>query len=383
VAVGRYLIVGGVAGGASTAARLRRLDEHAEIVLFERGDHVSYANCGLPYYAGGAIAERERLFVMTPEKFRGRLGLDVRTGMEAVGIDRARKVLKLKDRRSGAVLEEPYDKLVLSPGAEPQRPPIPGLDLEGVFTLRTVPDVDRIKAWLDERRPERAVVIGGGFIGLEMAENLHRRGVFVSVVEAQAQVMTVLDPELAALVHAQLRAKNVELALGQAVQAIEQRGSRLVVRLSSGTELPADGVILSVGVKPDTAFARESGLACAPTGALLVDAHMRTSDPDIYALGDAVAVRSLVLDRGVTIPLAGPATKQARVVAENLHRSSKGESGLQSYPAPWAPPSPRSSTSPPPPPASRRRSCGRRASPSSGPSSTAPAMPATIPAPSP
>ena len=314
----RVLIVGGVAGGASTAARLRRLDEGAEIVVFERGSHVSYANCGLPYYAGGVIAERERLFVMTPEKFKAWLSVEVRTGTEVVAIDRSRKVVVAKELATGRTTEEPYDKLVLSPGAEPLRPPIPGLELDGVFTLRSVPDVDRLKAWLDERRPRRAVVIGGGFIGLEVAENLHHRGIAVTVVEALGQVMSVLDPEMAALVQTQLRSKGVGLALGETVTALQRREGGLVATLASGGELPADLVLLSVGVRPDTAFARESGLACSPSGALVVDAALRTSDSHIFALGDAVEVQSPVLGRPVSVPLAGPATKQARVVAENV-----------------------------------------------------------------
>nr|WP_320131359.1 FAD-dependent oxidoreductase [uncultured Holophaga sp.] len=328
----RVLIVGGVAGGASTAARFRRLDEHAEVVIFERGDYVSYANCGLPYYAGGAIKERDRLFVMTPGKFQDWLGVQVRTGHEAVGIDTARKVLKVKELASGRLMEESYDKLVLSPGAEPLRPPIPGIDLEGIFTLRSVPDVDRIKSWLDARRPERAVVVGGGFIGLEMAENLHARRIAVTVVEAQDQVMNGLDPEMAAMVQAQLRSKGVGLRLGTPVQAFERRGSRLFVKLAPDDELSADVVILSIGVRPDTGFIREAGIACAPHGAIQVDGSLRTSDPHVFALGDAVAVPSLVMDRSLVVPLAGPATKQARVVAGNLARSLRGEEALETYP---------------------------------------------------
>ena len=319
----RILIVGGVAGGASTAARLRRLDEHAEIVVFERGGHVSYANCGLPYYAGEVIQERDRLFVMTPEKFKGWLAVDVRTGTEVVAIDRARKVVVAKDLDTGRTREERYDRLVLSPGAEPLRPPIPGLGLEGVFTLRSVPDADRIKAWIDTRKPERATIVGGGFIGLEMAENLHGRGAAVTVVEALDQVMGVLDPDMASMVHAHLRAKGVGLVLGDAVRSFERRDGRLVAALASGTEIAGDMVVLSVGVRPDTAFARESGIACGASGAILVDAAMRTSDPDIFALGDAVEVRSPVLGKDVHVPLAGPATKQARLVAENLLLSLK------------------------------------------------------------
>lgn len=312
----RYLIVGGVAGGASAAARLRRLDETAQIILVERGDYVSYANCGLPYYAGGVIAERDRLFVMTPEKFKAWLKVEVRTATEALGFDAEAKTIRLRDRRNGSESTERYDALILSPGAEPIKPPIPGIESEGIYTMRSVPDVDAVKKRIDEARPERAVVIGGGFIGLEMAENLHQRGAFVTVVEAMEQVMGVLDFEMAAMVHQQLKAKNVELYLGDAVTAFERRGSRVVVTLASGTELPADIVILSIGVKPDTAFAKASGVECAPNGAILVDERMATNLHGVYALGDAVAFMHPVLKKPMGIPLAGPANKQARVVAD-------------------------------------------------------------------
>ncbi|MBU0928380.1 MAG: FAD-dependent oxidoreductase [Spirochaetes bacterium] len=314
----RYIVIGGVAGGASTAARLRRLDERAEIILVERGDYISYANCGLPYYAGGVISERERLFVMTPEGFKSRLAVDVRTGTEAVAIDTASKSVTLLDVRTGAKKVERYDALVLSPGAEPLRPPIPGIGSEGIYTLRSVPDVDAIKKRVDEGRPERAVIVGGGFIGLEMAENLHERGVFVTVVEAQDQVMNVLDPEMAAMVHQQLKGKNVELYLSDGVSSFERRGSRIVVKLASGAELPSDIVILSIGVRPDTKIAREAGIALAPNGGILVDERMRTSAPDVYALGDAASFMNPVLNKPLGVPLAGPANKQARVVADAI-----------------------------------------------------------------
>ncbi|HPE88457.1 MAG TPA: FAD-dependent oxidoreductase [Spirochaetales bacterium] len=314
----RYIVIGGVAGGASTAARLRRLDEGAEILLVERGDYISYANCGLPYYAGGVIAERERLFVMTPDKFKAWLNVDVRTGTEAASIDAAARTVTLREPRTGAVTVEPYDALVLSPGAEPIRPPIPGIDSEGIYTLRSVPDIDAIKKKVDESRPERAVIVGGGFIGLEMAENLHERGVFVTVVEAQPQVMNVLDPEMAAMVHQQLKSKNVELYLSDGVSAFERRGSRVVVKLASGAELPADLVILSIGVRPDTRIAKEAGVETAPNGAILVDERMRTNLPGVYALGDAAAFMNPVLGKALGVPLAGPANKQARVVAASI-----------------------------------------------------------------
>jgi NADPH-dependent 2,4-dienoyl-CoA reductase/sulfur reductase-like enzyme/peroxiredoxin family protein/rhodanese-related sulfurtransferase/TusA-related sulfurtransferase len=313
----RFVIVGGVAGGASTAARLRRLDEKADIVLIERGEYVSYANCGLPYYAGGEIAERERLFVMTPEKFRGWLSVDVRVSTEAIAIDRNARTVRVRDLKDGTESSIAYDALVLSPGAEPIKPPIPGVDLEGIFSLRSVPDIDRIKRHLDTRRPERAIVVGGGFIGLEMAENLARRGVAVTVVEALPQVMNPLDPEMAAIVHQQLKSKGVGLALSNAVKSFERKGSRIAVRLEGGESLEADLVLLSIGVKPDTALARSAGLELAKNGAIKVDRYLRTSDPHIFALGDAVEFPHPVSGIPSTVPLAGPANKQARVVAAN------------------------------------------------------------------
>lgn len=314
----RYIIVGGVAGGASTAARLRRLDEHAEIILIERGAHISYANCGLPYYAGNVISDRDRLFVMSPASFRDWVAVDVRTRTEAVAIDCAGKTLRVRNLDTGLETDEPYDKLVLSPGADPIRPPIPGMDQPGIFVLRSVPDVDRIKSFISEQNPRRAVVVGGGFIGVEMAENLHHREISVTVVEALDQVMNVLDFEMAAPVHAYLQGKGVGLALGDGVKSFTRQDGRIRVSLSSGTDIDCDMVVMSVGVRPDTAFAKKSGIVCSPSGAIVVDDSMRTSDPHIYALGDAVEVPSPIFGRGVTVPLAGPALKQARVVASNL-----------------------------------------------------------------
>ncbi|MDX9899715.1 MAG: FAD-dependent oxidoreductase, partial [Spirochaetia bacterium] len=275
-------------------------------------------NCGLPYYAGGLIADRDRLFVMTPETFKAWLNVDVRTGTEAVSFDSATKTVTILDRRTGARHVEKYDALVLSPGAEPLRPPIPGIDLEGIYTLRSVPDVDAIKKHVEQKRPERAIIVGGGFIGLEMAENLHARGVFVTIVEAQDQVMNVLDVEMAAMVHQQLKNKNVELYLSDGVSSFERKGSRIVVRLASGAELPADIVILSIGVRPDTKLAKDAGIALAPNGGILVDERMRTNAPDVYALGDAASFMHPVLGEPLGIPLAGPANKQARIVADTI-----------------------------------------------------------------
>ncbi|HSV56418.1 MAG TPA: FAD-dependent oxidoreductase, partial [Magnetospirillaceae bacterium] len=319
-----YVIVGGVAGGASAAARLRRLDERAEIILLERGDHISYASCGLPYYAGGSIADRSRLFVMTPGTFRAWLAVDVRTGHEAVSIDREARSLSVLEIRTGRVYAQPYDALILSPGAEPIQPPIPGVDGDDIFTLRSVPDADKIKAFLVGRRPERAVVVGGGFIGLEMAENLQARGSFVTIVEALDQVMAPLDFEMAAMVHRHLRDRNIELYLSDPVTSFIRRGSRTIVRLGSGAELSADLVLLSIGVRPDTRLARDAGLALAPNGAILVDERMRTDDPAIYALGDACAFRHPLPGIPFTVPLAGPANKQARIAADAIVSGNAG-----------------------------------------------------------
>ncbi len=315
----KVVIVGGVAGGASTAARLRRLDETAEIVLVERGDHVSYANCGLPYYAGGTIQERDKLFLMTPSKFRETLNVDVRVGTEAVAIDAAARTVKLLDRRTGEIREESCDALVLSPGAEPLRPPIAGIDHPRILTVRSVPDIDRVKAILDTHRPERAVVVGAGFIGLEMAENLWERGLAVTVVEALDQVMGVVDFEMAAPVHHHLREKGVGLHLADGVQEFVALGpDRLQVNLKSGAKLAADLVILSIGVKPDTRLAREAGIALDERGYIVVDDHLRTSVPWIWAVGDAIVATSPLTGKPMPVPLAGPANKQARIVAENI-----------------------------------------------------------------
>jgi len=319
----KYVIVGGVAGGASTAARLRRLDEHAEIIVLERGEHISYANCGLPYYVGGAIQERSKLFVMTPERFRATLAVDVRTGHEVKAIAPADKTVTVLDKARGRSYVESYDALVLSPGAEPIRPKIPGIDDERIFTLRTVPDIDAIKERVDARRPERAVIVGAGFIGLEMAENLHERGVFVTLVEAQDQVMNVIDFEMAAIVHQHLKAKGVELYLADPVAAFEPAGERLAAVLKSGKTLVADLVILSIGVRPENQLARAAGLRLDARGYLVTDANLRTSDPSIYAVGDAIAVANPITGAPGAVPLAGPANKQARIAADNIAGAAK------------------------------------------------------------
>jgi NADPH-dependent 2,4-dienoyl-CoA reductase/sulfur reductase-like enzyme/rhodanese-related sulfurtransferase len=313
----KVVIIGGVAGGATAAARLRRMDETATIVLLERGDHVSYANCGLPYYVGGVIAERDDLFLMTPERFHASLAVDVRTASEAVAIDAERRTVTVRER-SGRTYEESYDALLLAPGAAPIKPPIPGIDDPRIHTVRSVPDVDRIVAAIETQRPRRAVIIGGGFIGLEMAENLHERGIATTVVEAQSQVMAVLDLEMAAIVHQHLQAKGVGLVLGDGVAGFEQQGDSLAVRLTSGREVPADLVILAIGVKPDTALAKAAGLALDARGYIVVDGQMKTSLAGIFAVGDAVTMISPLTGKPSTVPLAGPANKQARTAADAI-----------------------------------------------------------------
>jgi NADPH-dependent 2,4-dienoyl-CoA reductase/sulfur reductase-like enzyme/peroxiredoxin family protein/TusA-related sulfurtransferase/rhodanese-related sulfurtransferase len=314
----KYLIVGGVAGGAGVAARLRRLDETAEITVFERGDYVSYANCGLPYYAGGVITDRGRLFIMTPEKFKAALNVNVLTAHEAVSIDRKGKSLRVRSLKSGNEFDAPYDFLILSPGASPMRPPIPGIDNPAILSLRSVADVDAIKARLDSGRISSAVVVGGGFIGLEMAENLAERGAAVTVVEALDQVMNVIDYEMAAIVQDHMRRKGVALRLKDGVSSFEPRSNGISVRLSSGAEIQAELVILSIGVRPDTQLARAAGLELAANGAIKVDGFFATSDPSIRAVGDAIEFMSPILGVPLTIPLAGPANKQARLCADAL-----------------------------------------------------------------
>ncbi len=314
----RYLIVGGVAGGASAAARLRRNDETAEIVLFERGEHISYANCGLPYYIGGTIRDRNNLFVQTPASFSSRFNLAVKTRHEALAIDRAAKEIEILDHTTGKRFRERYDKLLLAPGAEPVRPRIPGIDLPGIFTLRSVADTDRIASFITEKRPQHAVVVGAGFIGLEMAENLHRRGIRTTIVEAAEQVMTPLDSEMAALVHQHLKTKSVAFHLKDGVSSFADDHGTLAVTLSSGRTLRADLVILSIGVKPDSQLARKAGLSLGPHGGILVDEFMRTSDPAIFAVGDAIEFKSPLTGEPTPVYLAGPANKQARIAADAM-----------------------------------------------------------------
>ncbi len=314
----RYIIVGGVAGGASTAARLRRLDENAEIIVFERDDYVSYANCGLPYYVGGVIPKRDSLFVQSASGLRQRYNLDVRVKNEVTEVDRTSKTVKARDLKSGKEYSERYDKLVLSPGAYPFRPSVSGIDDEAVFTIRSVGDSDRLKSFIQENKPQKALVAGGGFIGLEAAENLINLGIDVSIVEMQGQVLPPFDYEMAALVGEHLKKKMVDLILNDSLVSVSRQGKNLAVSLKSGKEIVADMIILSIGVRPDSSLAKKAGLDIGAGGGIIVDEYMRTSDPDIYALGDAVEMMHPVLGRPVAVPLAGPANKQARIVADNI-----------------------------------------------------------------
>lgn len=313
----KVIVIGGVAGGASTAARLRRLDEEAHIILLERGEYISYANCGLPYHIGGAIEERDNLFVMTPAKFKAWLNVDVRTLNEALSINRADQEVEIINHSNGEKYRESYDFLVLSPGAEPLRPPLPGIDSAGIFSLRTVPDTDRIYQYINEKEPQKAVVVGAGYIGMEMAENLKHRGIDVTVVELAPQVLPPIDPDMAALVQQYLRALGMKLRLGNGVREFHpQDNGGLKVELSDGEMLETDLVILSIGVKPETRLAAEAGLTI--NRGIIVNDRMQTSDPLIYALGDAVEVKHLVTGKPAVIPLAGPANKQGRIVANNI-----------------------------------------------------------------
>lgn len=313
-----YLIIGGVAGGATVAARLRRMDEKANIILFERGKYVSYANCGLPYYIGDTINNREKLFVQTAKGFTDRFRIDIRTKQEVTAIRPDKKEVEIKNLSTGETYTETYDKLVLSPGAEPLRPSIEGIGSKKIFTLRNVPDTDTIKNYVNTENPKRAIVVGGGFIGLEMAENLHDLGIQVDVVEMANQVMAPLDFSMAAIVHRQLTDKGVGLHLEDGVSRFEEKDGGVTVHLRSGKQIATDMVLLSIGVRPETKLAKDAGLAIGERGGIAVNDYMQTSDADIYALGDAVEVRHLVTGQPALIPLAGPANKQGRIVADNI-----------------------------------------------------------------
>lgn len=325
----KILIVGGVAGGASAAARLRRLDETAQIIMFERGDHISFANCGLPYHIGGAIENREDLLLQTPESFTKRFNVGVRVRNEVIGIDRAKKQISVKDLTTGRTYAETYDKLILSPGAEPARPAIPGIDLEGIFTLRNLGDTDLINHHIKEHKPSRVVVVGAGYIGLEMAENLHRRGISVALVEMTDQVMPIMDREMAGFIQQELTKNKVATWLADGVTAFGRSDARLTVSLRSGAELTCEMVILATGVKPEVELAEQSQLEIGATGGIRVNEKLQTSDPDIYAIGDAIEVRDFTLGKPALIPLAGPANKQGRMVADNICGRDRKYNGAQ------------------------------------------------------
>jgi len=314
----KVLIVGGVAGGASAAARLRRLDEETEIVLFERSQYISFANCGLPYYVGGTIENRKRLLLQTPKRFKARFNVDVRIKNEVLNINRDERKIEVVNLTTGEKYFESYDKLILSPGSKPARPPIPGIDSELIFTLRDISDADSIIDFIEKHRPKRAVVIGAGYIGLEMAENLRRRGLLVAIVEMADQVMPTMDKEMANLLHQHLHEQSIALWLNDGVSSFSQSDSKLTVGLKSGMELACDFAVLSIGVKPEVKLARQSGLAIGSCGGIKVNEYFQTSDPDIYAVGDAVEVKDFVLSSDTLIPLAGPANKQGRIAADNL-----------------------------------------------------------------
>ena len=313
----KLVIVGGVAGGATAAARARRVSEDAEIVVFERGEYISFANCGLPYYIGNVIKRRDHLLLVTPDEFKQRYNIDVRIFSEVVGINSKEKAVKIKNTTSGEKYWESYDKLILSPGAAPIRPPLEGIELENIFHLRNVPDSDRIKKIVDECNPRCAVVVGGGFIGLEMAENLTERGVKTTIVEMLDQVMPSLDYEMATLIHDHLEAKNVELELENGVKSFSKASDRILVSTQKGREIECDLVLLSVGIRPENTLAKQADLKIGPTGGIAVDDTMRTSDPNIYAVGDAVEVRDIITGIPTLTALAGPANKQARIAADN------------------------------------------------------------------
>ena len=313
----KIIIIGGVAGGATTAARIRRVDETAEIILLEKGKHISYANCGLPYYIGGVIEEREKLFVQTPEAFSTRFRVDVRTENEVIFIDRKKKTVTVR-QSSEDTYEESYDKLLISTGASPVRPPLPGIDFPGIFTLRNVTDTDRIKEYINSHSPRKAVVVGAGFIGLEMAENLHAQGAKVSIVEMGNQVMVPIDFSMASLVHQHLMDKGVNLYLEQAVASFEREGKGLKVTFKNGQSISADIVILSIGVRPETSLARAAELTIGPVGGIAVNDYLQTSDEAIYAIGDAIEYRHPITGKPWLNYLAGPANRQGRIVADNI-----------------------------------------------------------------
>lgn len=321
----KYVIVGGVAGGATTAARLRRLDEQCEIVVFEKGDYISYANCGLPYYIGGTIAEKNSLLLQTPVSFGNRYDVDVRVKSEVIAIDSTNKTIKVRNKFNGKEYSENYDKLVLSPGAVPIVPNLPGIQTDRIFTIRNVADTENVKqrAVLSFSKLKEVVVVGAGFIGLEMVENLHQLGYHITIVEKAPQVMTTVDAPIAAVIQHQLKEKNIKLMLNTEVQSFEESDDAVCVNLSNGEQLKADFVILSIGVKPNTELAQAAGLKIGPAGGIWVNEFLQTSNPDIYAVGDAIEFANPISGIPYCCYLAGPANRQARICADNLVLGNK------------------------------------------------------------
>ena len=324
----KVLIVGGVAGGASCAARLRRLDEQADIILFERGEYISFANCGLPYYLGGTITNRDHLLLQTPESFNARFNVDVRVNSEVISIDRVKKAVQVKTK-DGKTYQESYDTLVLSPGSSPLKPPIPGIEHDRILSLWNIPDMDRIKTIMDETKPKTAAVIGGGFIGIEMAENLLEAGLDVTMVEMLDQVMAPVDFDMAQILHKHMSDKGVRLVLGDGVSSFEPNGDGVIVKTQSGREVSSDLVILAIGVRPNSELAKSAGLETNKRGGIVVDDSLLTSDKNIYAVGDAIEVTDYNTKSPAMIPLAGPANKQGRMAADNIVGMKRTYRGTQ------------------------------------------------------
>ena len=314
----KVVIVGGVAGGATAAARIRRLDEQAEIVVFERSGYISYANCGLPYYIGDVITDPEELTLQTPESFFSRFRVDMKVRHEVTAIHPERKTVSVKNLETDEVFEESYDKLILSPGAKPTQPRLPGVGIDKLFTLRTVEDTFRIKEYINQNHPKSAVLAGGGFIGLELAENLRELGMDVTIVQRPKQLMNPFDADMASMIHSEMRKHGVKMALGYTVEGFEERNGGVDVLLKDNAPLHADMVVLAIGVTPDTALAREAGLELGIKGSIVVNGRMETSVSDIYAAGDAVQVKHYVTGEDALISLAGPANKQGRIIADNI-----------------------------------------------------------------
>ena len=315
----KVVIIGGVAGGATAAARIRRLDEHAEIIIFEKSGFISYANCGLPYYIGGTIEDENELTLQSPESFFSRFRIHVNVNHEVIGIDPKNKTVSVKDLKNGREFSETYDKLIISTGAKPLVPNLGGLDSnKKIFTLRTVEDTFKIKKFISENQPKSAVVVGGGFIGVETAENLAKDGIEITLVEAADQLMAPFDRDMASLIHSEMRKNNIRLMLSTPVEGFSENGSCVDVILKNSKNVTADMVILAIGVVPDSSLAKEAGLELGIKGSIAVNDSMRTSDPDIYAVGDAVQIKNFITGQLTLVALAGPANKQARIAADNI-----------------------------------------------------------------